>query len=67
MLIGELEAILGDGGMNTVRLRIWVNPEGGTNGLQYNLDLAKRFQNEGYKIYLDFHFSYACIQWSTRS
>ncbi|KAF8867099.1 glycosyl hydrolase 53 [Acephala macrosclerotiorum] len=51
------EAILGDGGMNTVRLRIWVNPVGGTNGLQYNLDLAKRFQNEGYKIYLDFHFS----------
>ena len=51
------EAILGDGGMNTVRLRIWVNPDGGTNGLQYNLDLAKRFQKEGYKIYLDFHFS----------
>jgi arabinogalactan endo-1,4-beta-galactosidase len=51
------EAILGDGGMNSVRLRIWVNPVGGTNGLQYNLDLAKRFQNEGYKIYLDFHFS----------
>jgi arabinogalactan endo-1,4-beta-galactosidase len=51
------EAILGDGGMNTVRLRIWVNPVGGTYGLQYNLDLAKRFQDEGYKIYLDFHFS----------
>ncbi|KAE8443314.1 hypothetical protein EG329_001957 [Mollisiaceae sp. DMI_Dod_QoI] len=53
----QAEAILGDGGMNTVRLRIWVNPAGGTNGLQYTLDLAKRFQNEGYKIYLDFHFS----------
>lgn len=51
------EAILGDGGMNTVRLRIWVNPVGGLYGLQYNLELAKRFQNEGYKIYLDFHFS----------
>jgi arabinogalactan endo-1,4-beta-galactosidase len=51
------EAILGDGGMNAVRLRIWVNPVGGTYGLQYNLDLAKRFQNEGYRIYLDFHFS----------
>ncbi|KAN0117339.1 glycoside hydrolase family 53 protein [Hyaloscypha variabilis] len=51
------EAILGDGGMNTVRLRIWVNPVGGTYGLQYNLDLAKRFQDEGYKIYLDFHFA----------
>jgi arabinogalactan endo-1,4-beta-galactosidase len=51
------EDILGDGGMNTVRLRIWVDPVGGTNGLQYNLDLAKRFQKKGYKIYLDFHFS----------
>jgi arabinogalactan endo-1,4-beta-galactosidase len=51
------EDILGDGGMNTVRLRIWVNPEGGTNGLEYNLELAKRFQSKGYKIYLDFHFS----------
>ncbi|KAM3071405.1 hypothetical protein ACMFMG_009000 [Clarireedia jacksonii] len=51
------EAILGDGGMNTVRLRIWVNPAGGTSGLEYNLDLAKRFQKQGYKIYLDFHFS----------
>jgi arabinogalactan endo-1,4-beta-galactosidase len=49
--------ILGDGGMNTVRLRIWVNPESGTNGLQYNLELAKRFQKKGYKLYLDFHFS----------
>ncbi|KAG0649758.1 putative arabinogalactan endo-beta-1 [Hyphodiscus hymeniophilus] len=27
------EAILGDGGMNSVRLRIWVNPVGGTYGL----------------------------------
>jgi arabinogalactan endo-1,4-beta-galactosidase len=51
------EDILGDGGMNTVRLRIWVNPESGTNGLQYNLELAKRFQRKGYKLYLDFHFS----------
>jgi len=51
------EAILGDGGMNTVRLRIWVNPEDGVYGLQYNLEVAKRFQEQGYKIYLDFHFS----------
>lgn len=49
--------ILGDGGMNTVRLRIWVDPVGGTNGLLYNLNLAKRFQGKGFKIYLDFHFS----------
>ncbi|RDW85804.1 putative arabinogalactan endo-1,4-beta-galactosidase [Coleophoma crateriformis] len=51
------EDILGDGGMNTVRLRIWVNPVGGTYGLDYNIELALRFQQKGYKIYLDFHFS----------
>lgn len=51
------EAILGDGGMNSVRLRIWVNPVGGTYGLEYDINLAKRLQEEGYKIYLDFHFS----------
>jgi arabinogalactan endo-1,4-beta-galactosidase len=51
------EAILGDGGMNTVRLRIWVNPVDGINGLEYVLESAKKFQTEGYKIYLDFHFS----------
>ncbi|KAH7330156.1 family 53 glycosyl hydrolase [Rhexocercosporidium sp. MPI-PUGE-AT-0058] len=52
-----VEDILGDGGMNTVRLRIWVDPVDGTNGLAYNIALAKRFQRKGYKIYLDFHFS----------
>lgn len=54
---GPTEDILGDGGMNTVRLRIWIDPIDGTYGLQYNLDLAKRFQKKGYMIYLDFHFS----------
>jgi arabinogalactan endo-1,4-beta-galactosidase len=51
------EAILGDGGMNTVRLRLWVDPSLGTNGLDYTLELAARFQRAGYRIYLDFHFS----------
>jgi arabinogalactan endo-1,4-beta-galactosidase len=49
--------ILGDGGMNGVRLRIWVNPSDGVYGLDYNLDLAKRFQAKGYRLYLDFHFA----------
>jgi arabinogalactan endo-1,4-beta-galactosidase len=49
--------ILARGGMNSVRLRIWVNPVDGTYGLQYNLDIAKRFQEKGFKIYLDFHFA----------
>lgn len=49
--------ILARGGMNSVRLRIWVNPVDGTYGLQYNLDIAKRFHEKGFKIYLDFHFA----------
>ncbi|KAI9757599.1 MAG: hypothetical protein M4579_003412 [Chaenotheca gracillima] len=51
------EDILGDGGMNTVRLRIWVNPPDGSYDLSYTLGLAKRFAHKGFKIYLDFHFS----------
>ncbi|KUI62189.1 putative arabinogalactan endo-beta-1,4-galactanase A [Cytospora mali] len=49
--------ILADGGMNGVRLRLWVDPEGGTNGLDYTLALAKRFQARGHRLYLDFHFA----------
>lgn len=51
------EEILGDGGMNTVRLRIWVNPPDGTYGLDYNLKFAKSLVEKGFKIYLDFHYS----------
>lgn len=49
--------ILGDGGMNSVRLRLWVDPPDGVCGLPYTLELAKRFQSKGWKIYLDFHFA----------
>ncbi|KAF2663528.1 glycoside hydrolase family 53 protein [Microthyrium microscopicum] len=56
------EDILADGGMNTVRLRLWVNPrdsgnQGDAYGTAYTLDLAKRFHAKGQRIYLDFHFS----------
>jgi len=56
-----VEDILGDAGMNTVRLRLWVDPtvpyDGGyyeTYDLEYTLGLAKRFSAKGYKIYLDY-------------
>lgn len=56
-----VEDILGDAGMNTVRLRLWVDPtvpyDGGyyeTYDLKYTLGLAKRFSAKGYKIYLDY-------------
>jgi len=56
-----VEDILGDAGMNTVRLRLWVDPvvpyDGGyyeSYDLEYTLGLAKRFSAKGYKIYLDY-------------
>ncbi|GAB7364855.1 hypothetical protein MBLNU230_g5648t1 [Neophaeotheca triangularis] len=57
--IRPAEDILGDGGMNTVRLRLWVDPVGGdgAHGLNYTLNLAKRLNDKGYKIYLNYHFS----------
>ncbi|KAL3661543.1 hypothetical protein V7S43_013303 [Phytophthora oleae] len=49
-----IESILGSGGMDTVRLRIWTS---GDYDLDYTLALAQRFSKAGYKIYLDMHFS----------
>ncbi|GAB7351358.1 hypothetical protein MBLNU459_g2041t1 [Dothideomycetes sp. NU459] len=70
------EDILGDGGMNTVRLRIWVHPIPGQYDLAYTLSQAQRFSKKGYKIYLDFHFSdtwadpnkqYTPVEWNNRT
>lgn len=56
-----VEDILGDAGMNIVRLRLWVYPkvpfDDGyyeTYNLNYTIDMAKRFSKKGYKIYLDY-------------
>ncbi|KAI9661879.1 MAG: hypothetical protein M1821_009118 [Bathelium mastoideum] len=49
-----IENILGTGGMDSVRLRLWTAEE---YGLNYTLSLAQRFSKQGYKIYLDMHFS----------
>ncbi|POM61633.1 putative beta-galactosidase [Phytophthora palmivora] len=49
-----IEDILGKGGMDSVRLRLWTGEE---YGLNYTLTLAQRFSKKGYKIFLDLHFS----------
>ncbi|KAK7527102.1 family 53 glycosyl hydrolase [Phyllosticta citriasiana] len=49
-----IEAILGAGGMDSVRLRLWTGNE---YGLDYTLELAQRFSKQGYSIFLDMHFS----------
>jgi arabinogalactan endo-1,4-beta-galactosidase len=56
----DLIDILKDNGFNTVRMRLFVNPNkigGVTNDLPYTLDLAKRAKAAGMKILLNFHYS----------
>lgn len=61
----DLFEILRINGIDTIRLRIWVDPYdeagnpylGGTNDLQTTLDLAKRAKAEGMKLLLNFHYS----------
>ncbi|KAG6611000.1 Arabinogalactan endo-1,4-beta-galactosidase [Phytophthora cinnamomi] len=49
-----IETILGEGGMQAVRLRIWT---AGDYDLNYTLAQAQRYSKAGFKIYLDMHFS----------
>lgn len=61
----DLFEILSVKGINTVRLRLWVDPYddnkepylGGTNDLQMTIELAKRAKKHGLQFMLDFHYS----------
>jgi arabinogalactan endo-1,4-beta-galactosidase len=53
----RLPTILTNHGVKVARLRLWHTPDGGINGLNYTLDLAKRLHDEGIKIMLNFHYS----------
>jgi arabinogalactan endo-1,4-beta-galactosidase len=53
----DLLQILKDHGMNTVRLRVWVNPGGGWNGINDVVAKAVRAKNAGFRILIDFHYS----------
>lgn len=44
-------------GLNAIRLRVWVNPEKGWNGLQDVIQKALRVKQAGLKLLLNFHFS----------
>ncbi|HUS01838.1 MAG TPA: glycosyl hydrolase 53 family protein [Chitinophagaceae bacterium] len=44
-------------GMNTIRLRVWVNPAGGWNNKADMLAKALRAKNLGLRIMIDFHYS----------
>ncbi|WP_313886466.1 glycoside hydrolase family 53 protein [Bacillus sp. SD088] len=61
----DLFEILKINGINTIRLRIWVDPYdeeknpylGGTNDLRTTLDLAKRAKANGMQWMINFHYS----------
>lgn len=44
-------------GMNAIRLRVWVSPADGYNGLADVLEKALRAKNFGMHILIDFHYS----------
>lgn len=53
----ECTALMKEIGMNSIRLRVWVNPDGGWCGKEDVLAKAKRAQALGMKIMIDFHYS----------
>ena len=53
----ECTALLRELGADAVRLRVWVNPEGGWNGKADVLAKAKRAAALGMKVLIDFHYS----------
>ena len=53
----ECMQVLKDIGMNTIRLRVWVNPANGWNGTSDVVAKALRAKNLGMKIMIDFHYS----------
>ncbi len=53
----ECMQILKDKGMNSIRLRAWVNPSNGWNNTKDVVVKAKRAKNLGMKLMIDFHYS----------
>jgi arabinogalactan endo-1,4-beta-galactosidase len=53
----DLFVVLKNLGMNTIRLRVWVNPTGGWNGKNDVIAKAVRAKNAGMRIMIDFHYS----------
>ncbi|MBL4827428.1 MAG: glycosyl hydrolase 53 family protein [Spongiibacteraceae bacterium] len=44
-------------GMDSIRLRVWVNPAGGWNGVNDVITKAVEAKNKGFRIMIDFHYS----------
>ncbi|MDQ2770010.1 MAG: arabinogalactan endo-1,4-beta-galactosidase, partial [Bacteroidota bacterium] len=53
----DLPTLLHNRGLNTIRLRVWVNPAGGWNGKADVIAKARRAQLLGLRLLIDFHYS----------
>ena len=53
----ELFQLLRDYDMNTIRLRVWVNPASGWNGKNDVVAKAVRARALGHRVLIDFHYS----------
>ena len=53
----DLLQILKDKGINSIRLRAWVNPTAGFNNTADVVAKATRAKNMGFRIMIDFHYS----------
>lgn len=53
----ECMALLKSLGMNTIRLRVWVNPANGWNNKADVVSKALRAKNLGLRVMIDFHYS----------
>ncbi|HHQ4789041.1 TPA: glycosyl hydrolase 53 family protein [Aeromonas hydrophila] len=53
----DLFKTLKDHGMNTIRLRVWVNPADGWNNISDVIAKAKRAKAAGFDLLIDFHYS----------
>lgn len=53
----ECMSLLRDLGMNSIRLRVWVNPDGGWCGKNDVIAKAWRAQQLGMRLMIDFHYS----------
>ena len=53
----DIMDVLADVGINSVRLRVWVNPTGGWSGKEDMVKLAVRAAKAGLAVMVDFHYS----------
>lgn len=52
-----MQLLRDDCGVNAIRLRVWVNPADGWNGIHDVAIKARRAHNLGQRLMIDFHFS----------